>query len=79
MVANMEYDELYKAILRPGREMETWIERERKKYHKSLLCFDVHAKDGSSVGHCQDEKAQDAEKRLLSQQSGLKSLSQRAS
>ncbi len=30
MVANMEYDELYKAILRPGREMETRIEIEKE-------------------------------------------------
>ncbi len=30
MVANMEYDELYKAILRPGREMETRIETEKE-------------------------------------------------
>lgn len=61
MVANMEYDELYKAVLRPGRKMET--ERQREKYHKSLLCFDVHVKDGGRAGHYYNQTAQD--KRLV--------------
>jgi len=69
MVANVEYDELYKAVLRPGRKMET--ERTRDKYHQSLLCFDVHVK-GMRL-------RRDKKKRDLSQQSGLKSLSQRTS
>lgn len=55
----MEYDELYKAVLRPGRKMET----ERGKYHKSLLCFDVHVKDRGRAGHCHNETAHD--KRLV--------------